>query len=81
MARWDIVSRESNGKEKITDSYHIEEAARSPQGVWYATRVRRKCASLSKPGTEDEEVYHMYVDFDVDFPDDFFKPQVAGRVY
>jgi hypothetical protein len=23
----------------------------------------------------------MYVDFDVDFPDEFFKPQVAGRVY
>jgi hypothetical protein len=81
VVRWDMVARGPNGNEKITDSYHVEESARSPQGVWYATRVRRKCASLSNPGKQDEEIYHMFVDFDVDLPDEFFKPQVAGRVY
>jgi hypothetical protein len=79
--RWEMAWPGPSGKEKFTDSYHVEEAARSPQGVWYATRVRRKCASLSNPGKQDEEVCHMFVDFNVDFPDEFFKPQVAGRVY
>jgi hypothetical protein len=59
--------------------YIIEEMARSPGGVWYATRFRHFA-----PGPNDElieELFHVYVDFDVELPDSLFEVPEVGRTY
>ncbi len=81
VVRWEMVIEDSSGKEKIINSYIVEETARSPQGVWYATKVRRKNVSRDKDGKQFDEIDHIYVDFDVNLPDDFFKAQAPGRIY
>ena len=35
--------RDEAGKEQLHESDTVEEVARSPRGVWYATRIRRHC--------------------------------------
>ena len=52
------------------DTMTIEQLARSPGGVWYPTRVRRKA---STPGL-GEEVWTFLLDFDVAIPDELFRP-------
>src|SRR5262249_19576809 len=68
--------RDGNGREEIVEEDTVEEAARSPQGVWYATRIRRGFG-----GKYDDQVYHIYVDFDVKLPDTLFEPPTLGRAY
>jgi hypothetical protein len=67
---------EGAGKEKV-----IEETARSPQGVWYATKIRRKNAATRRDdGKSFDQVYHIYVDFNADLPDTLFDPPRPGRI-
>jgi hypothetical protein len=77
--RWDMVVRSDAGKEEIIDSFTIEDVAKSPRGIWYATRIRRKNAITDMNGAKSDQIYDFYVDFDVDLPDAFFDPPVPGR--
>jgi hypothetical protein len=81
VMRWDMVVRGQDGKPTIHESNTIEETARSPQGVWYATRSRRRTAAPGSPGKFHEEIHHYYVDFDVKLPDSLFDPPRIGRIY
>jgi hypothetical protein len=81
VMRWDMAVRGPDGKPTIHESNTIEETARSPQGVWYATRNRRRTATPGKPGEFNEEIHHYYVDFDVELPDSLFDPPRTGRMY
>ncbi len=55
-------------------SYQIEETARSPQGVWYGTRVRRKDAIREKvSGKTYDQIVHIYVDFEAELSDSLFE--------
>jgi hypothetical protein len=81
VMRWDMVTRDDTGKEEIFESDTVEEIAKSPRGTWYATKIRRSNAQTDKSnGAKIDQVYHLYVDFDVDLPDSFFAPPVPGRI-
>ena len=69
------------GKENIIESDRIEETARSPQGVWYATKIRRKYRKPRWEGKPTDQVYHIYVDFDADLPDSLFEPPTPRRIH
>ena len=69
VVRTDWVMRVAAGQEKVTQRTTVEETARSPQGVWYASKIRR-----SQPDPVGNEkvvgdVAEFYVDFDVNLPD------------
>jgi hypothetical protein len=82
VMRWDMVTRDDAGKEEIFESDAVEEVAKSPSGIWYATRVRRSSPPNDKlNGKKIDQVYHLYVDFDVDLPDAFFDPPTPGRLH
>jgi hypothetical protein len=75
--RWDCVARDAKGTERIIDCYTVEEVSKSPQGVWYASRVRR---TSGRKGTSPDQIYHFYVDFSADLPDSLFDPPRPGRL-
>lgn len=82
VMRWDMVTRNDAGKEEIFESDTIEEIAKSPRGVWYATRIRRHNAgSHGEDGKPIDQIYHLYVDFDAHLPDALFDPPVPGRIH
>jgi hypothetical protein len=80
VMRWDMVVREANGQVTVIESDTVEETARSPQGVWYATKVRRTFAGRPGKNKPGDQIYHIYVDFDADLPDSLFEPPKPGRV-
>ncbi len=81
VMRWDMVTRDDAGKEELVSSTITEEVAKSPRGVWYATKIRRRNASMDvSTGKKFDSFYQLYVDFDVDLPDAFFDPPVPGRI-
>ena len=80
VMRWDWVMRDATGQEKVTESDITEETARSPQGVWYATKIRRTFPNPGGKASSVDQVYHLYVDFDVDLPDSLFEPPTPGRI-
>ena len=79
--RWDMLTRDEKGQEAIFESDTLEETARSPQGVWYATRIRRTFPSRAKNGDFADQVYQLYVDFNADLPDALFEPQTPRRIH
>jgi len=81
VMRWDWISRDEQGRETVSESDVTEETARSPQGVWYATKVRRKFPSPSGKAKSPDQVYHIFVDFNVNLPDSLFEPPAPGRIY
>ena len=75
VMRWDMLVRDEAGNEQLHKSNTIEQVARSPSGVWYATKIRRHSPPNDKAnGKRIDEVSHLYVDFDVELPDTFFDP-------
>jgi hypothetical protein len=62
---------ESTNPPKIAyvDSRVLEGLERSPSGLWYPTRVRRKTSNLNS-----EQVWTFHVEFDVPMPDEMFLP-------
>lgn len=79
--RWEMVNHDGNGNEIISHSHIVEETARSPQGVWYATKVRLKNASTRQSdGKQFDVVYHIYVDFEAELPDELFQPPTPRRI-
>ena len=65
-------SRDSSKQE--VNSTIIEEMSKSPQGTWYATRIRRRATHAGS------QIIDLYVDFNVDLPDSLFEPPSPGRV-
>lgn len=78
VVRWDRLSGDA-GHETVTGSTIIEELARSPQGIWYATRVRDK-AALTRDGKTYDRMTHFDVDFNVRLSDSLFQPPRPGRI-
>jgi hypothetical protein len=75
VVKWRTARRDASGQEVLVEEDTVEETARSPQGVWYATRIRR-----SFGGKYQGQVYHIYVDFDVKLPDSLFEIPKPGKV-
>ena len=80
VMRWDQVMRGENGQEVVTETDTVEQTARSPLGVWYATRIRRKCANRDGKPIGSDQIYQLYVDFTTDLPDSLFEPPAVGRI-
>ena len=78
--RSEMVMRDETGKESIISNHTVEETARSPQGVWYATKIRLKNAVRGQDGKQFDQIYHIYVDFDADLPDALFEPLTPRRI-
>jgi hypothetical protein len=64
----------------VIESVTVEGTARSPLGVWYATKVRRSFAGRAGQYKLSAEIYHIYVDFNADLPDLLFEPPTPGMV-
>jgi hypothetical protein len=78
--RSDMVMYGEAGKETISRSNTVEETARSPQGVWYATKIRLKSAVTDQDGKQFDEIYRIYVDFDAELPDALFEVPTPRRI-
>ncbi len=81
VMRWDLMMHNADGKDVVTDNHTVEEVARSPEGVWYATKVRRKNAVRLSDGRRFDEIYEMYVDFPVNLPDALFESPAPSRIH
>jgi hypothetical protein len=80
VMQWEMVMRDGTGKETIASNHTVEETARSPQGVWYATKIRLKNAVRAENGKQFDQIYHIYVDFDAELPDSLFEPPTPRRI-
>ena len=80
VMRTAMVVRDANGSERIIHDQIVEETARSPQGVWYATKVRLKNAVHDGKGKSHDQIYHIYVDFGAHLSDSLFDPPHPGRL-
>lgn len=78
--RWEMAMLDESGKETIVSQHIIEETARSPQGVWYASRIRLKNAARQQDGKQSDQIYHIYVDFDAELPDALFEVPTPRRI-
>jgi hypothetical protein len=81
VMRCDLVMRGEGGKENVIESDTIEETARSPQGVWYATKVRRRFPRSAGIAPQSDQVYHLYIDFKPDLPDSLVEAPKPGRIH
>lgn len=79
MVRSQTVQRGPDGREAVVAEEIIEETARSPQGVWYATKIRQKDIGNNTP--RSDALYYLYVEFPENLPDSLFEPPVVGKVY
>ncbi len=86
VVRFDMLSGDEPGKEEIISSKEIEDFARSPGGVWYATRYRSRNKATSEADEKQlhgdkylEWEHYFYVDFDVNIPDAMFEPHMPGE--
>lgn len=52
----------------------VEDAAQSPSGIWYPTRMRHSSFADNDGESKIETITRHYLDFDVKFSDDLFKP-------
>jgi hypothetical protein len=74
--RHDMLGVDDTGKEITVSSYVIEELKQSPRGIWYATRFRVKAV----PPVEHDEVFDVFIDFDVEISDRLFEVPRVGQV-
>jgi hypothetical protein len=65
VVRTDWVTRVAAGQEKVTLRTTAEETARSPQGVWYASKIRRSHPDAVGNEKVVGDVAEFFVDFDV----------------
>lgn len=73
--RWEMVSGL-----KVIGRNVTEEVARSPQGVWYAKKIRHSSPDQVGKDKPTDQVSYLYVDFDADLPDALFDVPKPGRV-
>ena len=78
VVRHESVTRDATKTppaEVINRSEVVETADRSPHGIWYPTRIRHRSVIEHKGKKQNiETVTRHYLDFDVRFSDDLFKP-------
>ncbi len=80
IIRWAMIGDfDESGKAK-PDTTIIDRMARSPSGIWYATRIRRENSIRHSDGTTTDQVHDIHVDFNVDLPDSLFEPPSPGRI-
>ena len=79
--RQDMILRDEPGQEDIVANHTVEEVRRSPRGVWFATKIRRVNSGRTSKGEPFDQVYHLYVDFDLDLLDSLFAAQKPGRIH
>jgi hypothetical protein len=75
-----MIVRDAAGQEKVIERETAEETARSPQGVWYASKIHR---SPPEPVGNEKvigQVAEFCVDFDVNLPDSLFEPPKPGKI-
>ena len=80
MVRTDWLTHVAAGQEKVTQRTTAEETARSPQGVWYASKIRHSYPDPVGNEKFDDQVAEFYVDFDVNLPDSLFEPPKPGKI-
>ena len=72
---------DDSGKE-VAKSTIIDEMARSPNGTWYATRIRNKGGvRVPSEGKVYDQMIDIYVDFNAELPDSLFEPPTPGRIH
>ena len=71
--RWDMVQQ--NGADESITTYVINSVAQSPQGHWYPTEISRVNAIRYQDGTQADQLYRYYLDFDSPIPDSLFQPK------
>jgi hypothetical protein len=77
--RWDMVLFDDEGRPRTISSHIMDSVAKSPGGVWYATRVRRKNSVQAQDGSTHDDLYDIYVDFSVRLTDRDFEPPKVGK--
>jgi hypothetical protein len=80
VVRHDMIATDESGKEEVHSTI-IDDMAKSPQGTWYATRIRRKGSIRDHDGKVCDEIIDLYVDFNVNLPDSLFEPPAPGRIH
>ena len=80
VMRIDFVVRDAAGRERVAERDTIDETARSPHGVWHATKMRRHFPAADGHTKQADEISELYVDFNVDLPDSLFEQPKVGRV-
>jgi hypothetical protein len=78
--RTDWITRDAAGQENVINRDTAEETARSPQGVWYASKIRRSHPDPVGNKKVIGQVDEFYVDFDVNLPDSLFEPPTPGKI-
>lgn len=81
VVRQDIVGEDCPDGRNVHTTI-MDRIARSPQGTWYATRIRRKDA-IGTPYDDRrfDEILDIYVDFDASLPDSLFDLPSPGRIH
>jgi hypothetical protein len=80
VVRTDWVMRVGAGQEKVTQRTTALETARSPQGVWYARKIRHSYPDAVGKQKFDDQVAEFYVDFEANLPDSLFEPPKPGKI-
>lgn len=81
VVREDLIVKEESG-DLTPHTTIIEKMAQSPNGVWHATRIRRKRAIGYPDGKRRDQVNDLYLDFNADLPDSLFDlPAKGQRIY
>ena len=76
-----MIGDDGSGKETVHSTI-IDKMAKSPQGTWYATRIRNKGAIRTpSTGKTSDQIIDIYVDFNADLPDSLFEPPAPGRIH
>ena len=79
VVRGDMIGNfDETGKRNVMSEIN-EEMARSPQGTWYVTRIRRKGSIRTHDGKTHDQIIDLYVDFTAALPDSLFEPPVPGQ--
>lgn len=64
-----VFTANNHTKVEFIDTMLMENLARSPSGIWYPTKVRRKTSQFNS-----EQVWKYFLDFETPIPDDLFVP-------
>jgi len=80
VMRSDTIVRDGGGQANVHERDTVEEEARSPQGIWYAKKIRRSFPGRGGKDKMADQVYHLYVDFDAEIPDSLFDIPEPGRI-
>jgi hypothetical protein len=70
VMRWEVIGLK-DGKETLSSARQILKTGVTSQGQYYPLQVR----SGTGANSENDQIFHFYIDFDADVPDALFDPQ------